>query len=241
MKNKNYYIIAAAIIIAALIMGGFFYQAVNNKSTIKVVGIAKKSFTSDTVKWSLTLSSEVGKNELEQGYRSMKTKLNKFKAEIKAEGIATEQFNIQPITVIKQYNYITKNGNSQRVFTGYELKQYLFLVSKDIDQIENLVLNPLQMYQKDIIIDNSNLQYFYSQIDDLKKEIIANATVNAEERAARMLENTDLKVNKVLAMNSGIFQITEPFSTNTSSMGIYNTSSKNKEISVTAHVTFSIK
>ncbi|CCU78849.1 hypothetical protein HSACCH_00942 [Halanaerobium saccharolyticum subsp. saccharolyticum DSM 6643] len=41
-------------------------------------------------------------------------------------------------------------------------------------------------------------------------------------------------------MRSGIFQITEPYSTDASSMDIYNTSSRDKEISVTAHLVFSI-
>ncbi len=241
MKNNTYIILSISIIIAALILGGFFYQAVNKENTIKVVGIARRAFEADTLKWSVDLETEVGPEGLHNGYMIMKAKLLNFKKEIESRGITAEQFNIQPIQMTKEFDYIYRDGNSQRVFRGYRLSQYIFLITKNIDQVEKLVLNPLELYDKNIILENSNLQYYYSEIDNLKKEIIAKATVNARERAERMLEETDLKPNKVLSMNSGIFQITEPYSTDTSSMGIYNTSSRNKEISVTAHVTFSLK
>lgn len=241
MQNKNYYILTVGLIIAALILGGFFYQAVKNQNTIKVVGISKKAFTADKLKWALTFETKADQDQLEQGYLEMQKKLSDFKKEIKNVGIETEQFNVQPITVNKEFNYITKNGNSQRVFTGYKLKQYLFLITEDIEAVEDLVLDPLKLYNKDIIIAASNLEYFYYEIDELKKEILAEATVNAQTRAEKMLANTNLKIDKVISMNSGVFQITEPYSTNTSSLGVYNTSSKNKEISVTAHTTFSIK
>lgn len=241
MENKNYYILTVGIIIAAVILGGFFYQAVKDQNSIKVVGISKKGFTADKLKWSLTFETTVNKNELKQGYLKMEKKLNDFQKEIKAVGISTEQFNVQPITVNKEFSYINENGNSKRVFKGYKLKQYLFLITEDIASVEDLVLNPLKLYNKDIIINASNLEYFYSNLDQLKKEIIAEATINAQERAEKMLANTDLKINKVISMRSGIFQITEPYSTDASSMGVYNTSSKNKEISVTAHAVFSIK
>ncbi|MGM0603053.1 MAG: SIMPL domain-containing protein [Bacillota bacterium] len=241
MKNNTYIILSISIIIAALILGGFFYQAVNKENTIKVVGVAKRPFEADTLKWSVDLETEVGPQKLQQGYLIMKDRLLNFKEEISKIGIETQQFNVQPIQVTKEFDYIYKDGNSERVFRGYRLNQYIFLITKNIDQVENLVLNPLELYSKNIFIKNSNLQYYFSEIDNLKKEIIAEATVNARERAERMLEETDLKPDKVLSMNSGIFQITEPYSTDTSSMGIYNTSSRNKEISVTAHAVFSIK
>lgn len=241
MENKTYYILTAGLIIAAFILGSFFYQAVKDQNTIKVVGVSKRAFTADKLKWALTFETKVDKDQLDQGYLEMKKKLNAFKKEINTEAIETEQFNVQPITVNKEFNYLTKNGTSQRVFTGYTLKQYLFLITDDIQAVENLVLDPLKLYNKDIRITGSNLEYFYSEIDQLKKEIIAEATVNARARAEKMLENTDLKLDKVISMKSGIFQITEPYSTNTSSLGVYNTSSKNKEISVTAHALFSIK
>jgi len=240
MKNKAYYIITAGIIASALILGSFFYQAISDQSTIKVVGISKRAFRADKLKWSLTFESHVGRNELEKGYLEMEKKLNDFKEEIEAVGISAEQFNVQPTTVDKEYGYINENGNSRRIFKGYHLRQYLFLVTEDIEKVEDLVLNPLKLYKKNIIINASNLEYFYSNIDQLKKDIIAEATINAQERAEKMLENTDLKLGKVNSMRSGIFQITEPYSTDASSMGIYNTSSRDKEISVTAHVVFSI-
>ena len=39
---------------------------------------------------------------------------------------------------------------------------------------------------------------------------------------------------------AGVFQITEPYSTEVSGMGMYNTSTRRKEITVTVHASFAL-
>jgi hypothetical protein len=109
-----------------------------------------------------------------------------------------------------------------------------------VESVEELVYNPEELFEENIIIKNSQLQYFYSKIDELKKEIISSAAVNARERAGKMIENTGMKLGKTLSLNSGVFQITEPYSTEVSSSGIYNTSTRKKQIRVTVHAVYQL-
>ena len=73
------------------------------------------------------------------------------------------------------------------------------------------------------------------------KELVSLETMNAKERAEKMLEQTDVKLGKLISVRSGVFQITEPYSTEVSSLGIYDTSTRKKQISVTASAVITIK
>ncbi len=227
-------IVGLSLIIAATIFGLFFYQSRGVKDTIKVVGISSERYDTDIIKWEISLTEYAKLDNAKQGYEGLKASLDNLRDLIKEEGIKVEDMNVKPATQYKKYN---RDGK----VVGYNIKQNVYIISKEVDKIESLALNQIELADKGISIQRSNLKYFYSGIDELKKDILSAATVNAQERAEKILANTDLKPGKMLSVRAGVFQITEPYSTNVSSSGIYNTSSKKKEIKVTVHVTFSLK
>ncbi|MCL7972923.1 MAG: SIMPL domain-containing protein, partial [marine benthic group bacterium] len=47
-------------------------------------------------------------------------------------------------------------------------------------------------------------------------------------------------IEAIASARAGVFQITEPFSTDVAAYGIYDTSSRKKEIRVTVHAVFVI-
>lgn len=240
MKNnlKGFIIITIGLIIAALILGYFFFQAQKPRNTINVVGIATKRFEADTVKWSITLEEKAKPDDLKNGYTRINEQLNKLLSELADRGISVENVNKKPVTSYEEYDY---SQNKERKLIDYRIQLPLFIITDKINDIEELAFNPVDLLNKNVIIKSSNLQYYSSKIDDYKKEIIADAAANASERAKKMLQNTDVKLGKMLSINSGVFRITEPYSTSVSSGGIYDTSTRKKQIRVTVHAIFGIK
>jgi len=70
---------------------------------------------------------------------------------------------------------------------GYTLRQSLFVISEVIEKVENLALNPDELLESNIFFQTSSLEYFYSKIDLLKKDLLTKATKNARERAEKIL------------------------------------------------------
>lgn len=235
---KGYIIITVGIVIAAIIFGSFFFQAQKPRNIINVVGIATKRFEADTIKWRITLEETANPKELELGYTKISEQYKKLMQELKNRGISVDNVNKKPVISYEEYNY---NQDKERKLIAYRIQQSLYIITDKIDEIEELAFNPLVLLDKEIIIKNSDLQYYSSKIDQYKKEIIADAADNAGERAEKMLANTDVKIGRMLSINSGVFQITEPYSTRVSSGGIYDTSTRKKQIRVTVHAVFEIK
>lgn len=233
MKNTTAVILGVFMVIAFGVFGWFFLRSRQVQQTVKVVGYATEEFDSDLVKWSVTLSERVPINGMQDGYQSMAAKMDEFERLWKATGIATDEFKVFPIAVNREYG--------QQGHTGYTLNQRVYVMSGDIVQIEELAIDPKIFVEKDVVFDQSQMEFFSTKLDEIKKVLLGAATKNAHERAEEIVSSTDLKVDKLLSARSGVFQITEPYSTEVAGYGVYNTSSSKKNIKVTVSAEFSLK
>ena len=233
MKNSAAILLGLFIVIAFGVFGWFFLQSRQSQQTVKVVGYATEEFEANVVKWTVSLSQRVPLNGTQAGYKTMAAKVEQFEEIWNQTGIATNEFKVFPINVNREY------GNGGHI--GYNLTQRIYLVSDEIEKIEKLAINPKIFVDKGVVFDNSNMEFFSTELDDIKKQLLGAATQNARERAEEIVSTTDLKVDKLLSARSGVFQITEPYSTEVAGYGIHNTSSSKKNIKVTVSAEFSLK
>ena len=127
---------------------------------------------------------------------------------------------------------------------SYNIEQNLVYTVKDttlFQVIENLNNNPEGLYAKGLLLRNSQIQYFISELPKLKHNIIAEATKDAKQRAEEVAKSSKDKVGKLLNARVGVFQITEPYSTEVQAYGVYNVSTKQKQISVTVTAEYELK
>ncbi len=232
--SKAFLILGVSIILAALVFGYFFYQARSSRDFVQVLGAATQGFESDIVKWNLTLEESTDLNNIIEGYRNIQQKRDKLINILANKGISENDININPISIYNRWN---REGE----VSGYNLNQSLFIISSEIETIETLALNPDELLDQRIYFQTSSLEYFYSKIDDMKKDLLELAAKNARERADMILKESNHKAGKMIWSQAGVFQIIEPYSTEVESYGMYNTASRKKEIKVTVHANFLIQ
>lgn len=232
-KNK-FNVLGIAFIIGVSIFGLFFWQSRQSSTSLRVVGYSSKLFESDLVKWNLSLQKSVGSNELNRGYQLMSADIRAFKAYLIEQGIAEDEISVHPVNIHQRYdNY----GN----MTGHNLQQRVFVLSQDLDKIEDLALNPDFFADRNMVLQNSNLEYLYTRLPELKQELLAAATEDALSRAREISGSAETKLGKMREARAGVFQITEPYSTDVSDYGIYNTGTRQKSISVTLTAYFKLR
>lgn len=235
MKEKNFAIILGISLIISSVIGGlFFYHSRQQTKTIKVTGAATQSLSSDIVKWRVSIAKTVDLNGLKEGYKLINNDLNTFLSTLEANGIKKDEVTINPI-------YTNQNYNQQGNVSGYTLVQNIFIISKDLDQLEKLALNPWTFTDQGIFLQSSNLEYYISNIDQVKRDLLADATKDAKQRAEEIVKSSGDVIKNIMTARAGVFQITEPYSTEVMDYGIYNTSTREKDITVTVHVTFSLE
>lgn len=227
-------ILGVSLIVSSAVFGLFFYQSRLPQKTIRVVGAATQRFDSDIVKWRVTLSRNVGPDGLAAGSAQIGKDLASFVALLKANGLSEKDLTVQPVNV----NPMFSQGGG---LSGYTIMQNLFLVSGDIEEVEELALNPGSLSGRGIVLQSSNLEYYCSRLSEIKKSLLAKATGDARRRGDEIAKSTGDRIAKIDSARVGVFQITEPFSTEVSDYGIYSTSTRKKDITVTVSVVFRLK
>ena len=232
-KNK-FNLLGVAFIIGISVFSLAFWQSRQAATSLRVVGYSSKLFESDLVKWNLSMQKMVGSNGLSQGYKDMNADIKAFKNFLILQGVPLDEVSVQPVTSYQQFD---NNGN----MTGYNLSQSVFILSEDLDKIEDLALNPDFFAERGMVLNDSRLEYLYTKLPELKQELLAAATEDALARATEISGSAKTSLGKLREARAGVFQITEPYSTEVSDYGIYNTGTKQKSISVTLTAYFNLK
>lgn len=240
MNNGNGYrltaaalILAGGAVVAAAVFGAFFYQSRAQRDTVQVVGAATERFTSDIVKWRLMLARQVDAAVLASGYRELREDVSRVRAQLISAGIPDSAVSVQPVSANPMYN---QSGS----ISSYQVVQGIVVISTDVAGIERWAHDPGTLLSDGVVLQASQLEYFYSALDTLKHSLLAAATADARQRADEIAGSADRRVGSIVSARAGVFQINEPFANEVSAYGMFNTATRQKEITVTVHSSFSL-
>jgi len=234
MLNSYARILGLSFVVGLFIMGAFLVKSRQDQKSLRIVGYANKQFVSDIVKWNLTVQKTTDIEGLKTAYRKLSSDIGEFKQYLISKGIPEKEISIQPLTSSPMYDNYGK-------ISTYSLTQNIFIITDQLDDVEKLALNPDFFADKGLLLQMSNLSYLYTKLPDMKKKLLADATADALERAKEISSSAKVRLGKMREAKAGVFQITEPYSTDVSDYGIYNTSTRNKSISVTISAVFELK
>ncbi|WP_417427638.1 SIMPL domain-containing protein [Halpernia sp.] len=242
--NKS--IIAISIAALGFIIGlAFLGNAIKNRNqsdnTISVTGLGSKEFTSDLITW---IGSFTKNNfELKSAYDDLAVDRKVISDYLISKGIKPSEMVFSAVDIQKNYNYTNDaNGASHQTFAGYNLSQTVSIESKEVQKIENLSRNITEIINRGVEFTSSAPQYFYTKLAEVKHEMIANATKDAKERAEKIAENAGASLGNLKKATMGVIQITAPNSNEDYSYGgTFNTSSREKEASITIKLEYQVK
>lgn len=243
-KIKEFQPIAVALIVtlgiilsSMFIMGGVIkYQKMQNQS-ITVTGSASEKVTSDLA--TLNISYKAQAKNLKSGYAQMKASENKLKQYLTQKGIKEEEIKTGQVTNYEVYKHIGNYTTNEIDF--YKFNSYLDVTSSDINLISKISKNIDDMVNLGVEINYTGVQYFISNLDEIKIKMVGLATKDAKKRAQSMVNSTGDKIGPLSSAKMGVFQITPSNSTEVSDYGINDTTSIEKKITAVVNATFTVK
>ncbi|MFZ4614344.1 MAG: SIMPL domain-containing protein [Bacteroidia bacterium] len=234
MKNNfRSIIISLSVVTAAWILGSAWKSSHSSNHTISVTGLASKDFDSDLIVWS---GSVIRKSlELKEAYAEIKKDQETIKKYLIAKGILESEMVFNSINISKDFNVIYNNDGSRReTFNGFVLSQQVEINSKNVEKVEKISREVTEIIDQGIEFNSNVPSYYYTKLDKLKLEMLANATANAKQRAEKIAENAGAELGKLKKADMGIFQITAQNSPEELTWGgAFNTYSKNKTARIT--------
>ncbi|MEW6696652.1 MAG: SIMPL domain-containing protein [Bacillota bacterium] len=241
--REKSFVIAAALLAISLVICSFvlakpisYYAA--SKSSITVTGSAKKQIVSDLAVWRGSFYQESA--NLPEAYQGLKGHLEKVKSYLKAKGIPEDQIVVSSINTMPQYIY-NPNGTSTGRIASYRLLQSVEIKSNDVQKIAGIARESTELIEQGVVFESQQPQYFYTKLNDLKVNMLAEATKDAKLRAEKMASSTGSRIGALRSAKMGVFQITAVNSNEISDYGINDTFSLEKEITAVVNVEFSVK
>lgn len=244
MDYKKTILLSVGVLAVALVFGLFVHgYEMGSRSQVKgltVTGSVKKNVMADLGKWSasFTLRADVSNlKEILAQSEANKLKLVKY---LKSLAIEDADITFLTVQINSIYEQLPGYGYTQNVI-GYNVVQNVKVQNTDLAKIEKLASQTKDLLNLGIVPDYQNTEYFYTKINDLRPELFAEATKDAALRAEAIARGTGSKVGNPINAKTGVVQILPPNSVDVSDYGAYDLSTKEKEVSATVSVTFSLE
>ncbi|HBM45948.1 MAG: hypothetical protein UT05_C0001G0075 [Parcubacteria group bacterium GW2011_GWF2_38_76] len=241
--SKNEIVTAAIVLALGLFLSAMgatytFYLIRTFDNTLSTTGSAKQRVTSDSVKWSTSISRTVTEGNLKKGYADLVDDLAIVKKFLESKGILESEITTTPIFTNEIYKYNPSGNAGPR---EYSLLQNITINSNDIVKITNVAKNTQDIINRGVFFSNQSPEYYYSKLAELRVSLLGEAVKDAKARAEMLAKSGGRTIGAMKAASSGVVQVLAPNSIEVSDYGQYDTQSIEKEVMVTARTSFVVR
>jgi hypothetical protein len=220
-------IISLAIVISTWLVVKTFEKIKKPTRSIEVKGFAKREIKSDSAIWSLNFKRR--ETDLQKAYIELEKDMKKILAYLSKSGIKEQEWQLCPIDTQTLYKFNDKGKETNQI-DAYVLSRTIKITSSNVELVMKISGECTSLIKEGIHITSYSPQFFYSDLEPLKIELLGEATGNALERCTQIAEKSGSKVGIIVDARQGVFQITPVNSTSISDYGEYNTSTIEKSV-----------
>ncbi len=205
MKNQIWALILG---LGVAVAGYFIYCGLESFSAkdrvVTAKGLSEREVLADKAVWNI--SFDVTGNNLESLYSKVEPKKEAVVAFLKKNGLTDDEIVFNPSTANDRstwYDWDKKQGSIDR----YVLNGHITVVSKKVETVRQLQLKQVDLLREGIILDNSYIQYEYTGLNELKPEMVEEATRNARIVANKFAEDANAKLGDLKSARQGQFEV----------------------------------
>lgn len=209
MKSTN--IVAAVLLAVGLLALGLCVRSglksfTDNQRTVEVRGLAEREVPANHVTWPIVFA--MTGNQLPDVYASVNTTNATVVKFLKDNGLSDKEISVgAPKMTDNSDNYNYKPGITPR----YAITSVVTVSSDQVDKVRGLILRQGDLLSMGIPVqaqDYSNsISYDFTGLNDIKPEMIAEATRNAREAAKKFSDDSDSELGKIKSARQGQFSI----------------------------------
>ncbi|MDE6949805.1 MAG: SIMPL domain-containing protein [Lachnospiraceae bacterium] len=209
---------------------------------LSATGSASVDFESDLAVWRGSFSVRGGTSK--EAYAEIEKNAELVKKYFEDNGISADEMTFYSVYIRELTKEIYSEAGEYMGYEddGYELTQSFAVSSYDVEKITNISNECTELINSGVEIISDAPEYYYTKLDELKLQLIEEATKNAKERIDIMAQNAGCQTGELLSANLGVFQITGAYSSTEdySYGGTFNTSAKDKTASITVRLNYTV-
>lgn len=174
---------------------------------VAVKGLAERQVRADLVLWPLSFS--VSADSLAELYRAIDADKNKITAFLDQAGFSTqEQRFAAPVVQDLWANQFGEQRPPQR----YRADAVLLVRSNQVERVKHTQPATAELVSQGVLLTQSyehKTQYVFTGLNDIKPQMIAEATANAREAAQQFAKDAEAEVGGIRSAQQGYFSVTD--------------------------------
>jgi|SRR5690554_194790 len=176
---------------------------------INVKGLSEREYSADIVIWPIQFST--ASNDLEEIYKTIDGNTEKIKSFLKSVGIEENEITYSSPAIMDKS--AQQYGSQDRAEFRYTASQTVTVYSSNIDVVRAVMSRMSELGKQGIVFTGNDYQsqteYIFTRLNEVKPEMIEEATRNAREVAEKFASDSKSSLGKIRAASQGQFSISD--------------------------------
>lgn len=198
--------IGISIVMAAVILSVGLANIITPERSVSVRGLAEREVDADLAVWNMSFS--MGENSLESMQKSILEKTEVIKKYLIKHGLEESDFTVKPAAITD--NSLNSYMDQTKITYKFVARQTILVRSGKIEAVKSAYADSLELVSAGIAVNqdyDSKVSYEFTKLNDIKPEMIAEATKNARTAAEQFAHDSNSKVGKIKKATQGLFTI----------------------------------
>ena len=198
--------IGISIVMAAVILAVGLANIITPERSVSVRGLAEREVDADLAVWNMSFS--MGENSLESMQKSILEKTEVIKKYLIKHGLEESDFTVKPAAITD--NSLNAYMDQTKITYKFVARQTILVRSEKIEAVKSAYADSLELVSAGIAVNqdyDSKVSYEFTKLNDIKPEMIAEATKNARTAAEQFAHDSNSKVGKIKKATQGLFTI----------------------------------
>ena len=196
-------IIALGIALGGALVGHGFVRARAADRFVTVKGIAERKVQADIAFWPITLSA--ADNDLRQAQTRIDGQIEQIKAFLTKQGLDPSGFEVQTPGVSDAFT--NQFRDPSKLITRYVVQQTLMITSEKPQAVAAASRQVGELVSAGMVLTGQGPIYAFTRLNDIKPEMIAEATKRAREAAEQFAHDSGGRLDGIRQANQGVFEI----------------------------------
>lgn len=174
--------------------------------TVNVKGLCEKEVKADKVIWPVVY--KVMANDIQSVYDQIDANNAQVMAFLNSGGIEAGEITVSVPNISDKY--ATEYGSNDRAYR-YIATNVVTVCTSDVDAVLALMSRQSELLKKGIVTGGNSwenpVEFKYEGLNDIKPQMIEEATRNAREAAQKFAKDSDSRLGKIKTANQGTFTI----------------------------------
>jgi uncharacterized protein len=207
-ENRTLALALSALLLGlGITTGGYFVGNTLYKSKVAtniatVRGLAEREVKSDIAVWNVNY--EASDAVLARAYEQANASKDKIINFLKEAEFTDEEVTPNALSVYKRED---RDNGGRILGTTYQISGSINLRSENVDKVVSVSQKVGELVGQGVLVNNSSSQYFYTKLNDIKPEMLGEATRNARTAAEQFAKDANARVGAINSAGQGAFTI----------------------------------